>query len=109
MSLNIQKVNQKRLKSKGNPDIVQSTFHINRTEEAPINTKLFRDIYGRYEKKFGAHNLLVRAVNNTGIMTLKTFGEEELTFQDFHQYYQNRVKDTQSFEYFYSLEITVRS
>ena len=109
MSLNIKKVNKKILKSKNHPDIVQSTFHINRSEEAPINTALFRDIYGSYEKKFGAHNLLVRAVNNTGMMTLKTFDEDNLSFQDFHQYYQNRVKDTQSFEYFYSLEITVRS
>jgi hypothetical protein len=109
MSLNIKKVSTKNLKSKGHPDVVQTTFHINRNEEAPINSALFRDIYNGYEKKFGAHNVLVRAVNNTGMMTLKGFGENDLMFLDFHQYYQNRVKDPKHFYYFYSLEITVRT
>lgn len=108
MSLNVKKVITKHLKSKGRPDIEQSTYHINRTDNKTINTKLFNDIYNTYQKKFGADNVLVRAVNNEGMRTLKAFGESEVNLQEFHQYYQNRVKDTTQFEFFYSLEITIK-
>jgi LPS O-antigen subunit length determinant protein (WzzB/FepE family) len=108
MSLNVKKVITKQLKSKGRPDIEQSTYHINRTDNKTINTKLFNDIYNTYQKKFGADNVLVRAVNNEGMRTLKAFGESEVNLQEFHQYYQNRVKDTTQFEFFYSLEITIK-
>jgi hypothetical protein len=108
MSLNIIKVNTKNLKSKGNPDIVQSTYHINRNDSKQINSTMFKDIYTTYQKKFGAENVLVRGVNSEGMRTLKSFGDNDLNFQDFYQYYQNRVKDTSKFEQFYSVEITVR-
>ena len=82
-------------------------YHINRKDNKTINSALFRDIYNAFEKKHGTHNLMVRAVNSEGMKTFKSFDMDELNFEDFHEYYENKVKFTDKFEYFISVEITI--
>lgn len=108
-NLRIKKSNVKILKSKGHPDITQTTYNISQSNDERFNSVLFRDIYNVYSNRFGAENVLVRAVNSEGIRTFKTFDQDELNFTDFHEYYANKVARFEEFEMFYSLEITVRS
>lgn len=82
-------------------------YHINRDDEKTINSSLFKDTYNAFVKKYGVHNILVRAQNNQGIFTFKSFDGDELNFTDFHDYYENKVKSDKEFDYFYSLEMTV--
>ena len=61
-----------------------------------------------FSKKYGAENVIVRGLTNTMPYTFKSYGETSLNFQEFHEYFENRVKDTSQFEYFYNIEIQVR-
>ena len=105
--LNVKEIENKVLKSSAHKQVNKVSYHINRKDNKTINTAMFKDIYDTFEKKYGADNLLVRAVNNTGMMTLKTFGQDELNFIDFDDYYNNKVKSTANFKYFDSIEITI--
>ena len=82
-------------------------YNIKRKDETPIKTVLFRDVYKSFVNKYGASNLMVRAVNNTGIFTYKGFKDEDLKLDDMEDYYENRVKSSKEFEYWYSMEITI--
>lgn len=104
--LNVKEVENKKVKfSKSTYD--KQVYHINRKDKKTINSSLFRKIYENFEKRYGANSLLIRAVNNEGIKTFKSFDADELNFDDFEEYYKNKVADTNNFEYFYSMEITI--
>ena len=105
--LNVKEIQNKKLKSSTKKEINKVVYHINRKDDKTINTVLFKDIVSSFEKKYGVNNIMVRAVNNTGMMTFKSFAQNELDFIDFHEYYQNKVASEKNFEYFYSVEITI--
>jgi hypothetical protein len=105
--LNVQEIENKYFNNKGGDSYHKKVFHINRKDERTINTVLFRDIYDNFSKKYRSKNTMVRAVNNTQMFTLKGFGDVSLNFENFNEYFENRVKDPSKFEYFYSIEITV--
>jgi len=106
MDLKIKPVETLKLKSKSGTK-EKIVYHINRDKDKTINSKMFRDAYDVFANKYGAKNLLIRGANNQGIFTFKGFGDDELNFTDFHEYYSNKVKDKSEFDYFYSLEFTV--
>ena len=107
--LNVSEVENKKLKVKGGQDYTKKVFHINRKDETTINSVLFQDIYNSFSKKYQPENVMVRAVSNSGLFSFKTFGESNLNFKEFHEYFQNKVSNSDQFEYFYSVEITVRN
>ena len=82
-------------------------YHINRKDNKTINSILFRDIYKGFESKYGSSALLIRAVNDEGMQTFKSFDNQELNFEDFLPYYENKVHIANKFEYFYSMEVTI--
>ena len=104
--LNIQEKENKLIKRKNGNPFHKKVLQINRTDKTTINSALFRDIFSNFSKKYGAENLIIRGLSNTGIFTFKELGETNLNFIDFHEYFQNRVKDTNQFEYFYNVEVT---
>ena len=105
--LNVNEIDNKYIKVKNGNDYHRKTYHIDRKDKHTINSVLFEDIYKNFAKKYGAQNVMVRALCNSGLFTFKGFNETSLNFQHFHEYFQNRVKDTDNFEYFYNMEITV--
>jgi len=82
-------------------------YNINRRDETPIKTVLFRDVYQNFVNKYGANNLMVRAVNNTGLFTYKGFKDNDLQLEDMEDYWAGYVRSAKEFEYWYSMEITV--
>jgi hypothetical protein len=106
--LNVEQIENKLLKVKNGNDYHKKVYHINRTDNKTINSKMFKDIFEDFAKKYGAKNVMVRGLCNDGLFTFKGFNEENLNFENFHEYFANRVKDTMNFEYFYSVEITLR-
>jgi hypothetical protein len=106
MDLKIKPVETLKLKSKSGTK-EKIVYHINRDNKKTINSKMFRDTYDVFAKKYGANNLLIRGANNEGIFTFKGFSDDELSFIDFHEYLKNKVKSISEFDYFYSLEFTV--
>jgi hypothetical protein len=105
--LNVQETENKLFKNKGGDSFHKKVYHINRKDDKTINSVLFRDIYDNFANKYGSKNVMVRALNNTQYMTFKGFGDTILNFENFNEYYENRVKDASKFEYFYSIEISV--
>jgi hypothetical protein len=105
--LNITEIDNKLIKVKNGNDYHRKTYHIDRKDKKTINSILFQDIYNNFSKTYSAEKVMVRALCNTGLFTFKGFNENSLNFQHFHEYFQNRVKDTDNYEYFYSMEITV--
>jgi len=106
MDVKITPVSQIKLQSK-NGTKEKIVYHINRKDNKVFNSTMFRDTYKVLEKKYGVNNLMVRASNNTGIFTFKSFAEDELNFINFHEYYENKVKSIDEFGYFYNMEVTV--
>lgn len=106
--LNIETIESKKFKVKNNRDYENKIFHISRKDKTTINSVLFKDIFNSFSKKYGAENIIVRGLTNTMPYTFKSYGETSLNFQEFHEYFENRVKDTSQFEYFYNIEIQVR-
>ena len=101
--LNIEKTIDKEIRPKERKIV----YNINRKDETPIKTVLFRDVYKSFAEKYGVNNLMVRAVNNTGVFTYKGFKDMDMNLDDMDDYYENRVKSTKEFDYWYSLEITI--
>ena len=105
--LNVQEIENKYFKNKGGDNYHKKVYHINRKDEKTINSVLFRDIYDNFANKYGSKNVMVRALNNTQMFTFKGFGETSLNFENFNEYFENRVKDPSKFEYFYNIEMSV--
>ena len=104
--LNIKKITDKKVFIQ-HDEYEEECYHINRIDNKDINTQMFKDIYSNLKTKYGAKSILVRALNNQHLFTFKGFDEEELNFEDFEEYYKNKVQYTDKFEYFKSLQITV--
>ena len=105
--LSIKLLENKELKSSAKKKVEKLVYHINRKDQKTINSGFFRDIVEGFDKKYGTNNIMVRAVNNQGMMTFKSFDQDELDFMDFDDYYKNKVHSIKNFDYFYSVEITI--
>ena len=106
-NLDINIVSSKNIKNKSKI-LKRTVFHINRKNSTHINTGQLKDIYESFKEKYGNNNIMLRAVNNTGIFTFKGFNQDNLDIQDLDDYYENKVANTSQYEYFYSVEITVQ-
>ena len=67
--LNIQEKENKLIKRKNGNPFQKKVLQINRTDKTTINSALFRDIFSNFSKKYGAENLIIRGLSNTGIFT----------------------------------------
>ena len=86
----------------------KEVYQIHRKDNERMNSTMVRDIYNAFEKKAGAPtNVMMRVLNSTGILTLKGFNEDTLNFEDFDDYFKNRVHSEKNFDQFYSIEITL--
>jgi hypothetical protein len=106
-NLDINIVSTKNIK-KQSKILKRTVFHINRKNNTHINTGQLKDIYESFRDKYGNNNIMIRAVNSTGMFTFKGFDGIDLDVQDHDDYYENKVASTSQFEYFYSVEITVQ-
>ena len=84
-------------------------YDISRKNNQQMNMANFKDVYNVFKKKYGAENLLVRALNDTQWFSFKAFTDSGLNIQDFEEYYENRVAHTEKFNMFYQTQITVLS
>ena len=107
--LQIDEIQNKLFKVKNGNDYRNKIYHIYRKDKHTINSVLFEDTFKAFSKKYGAENVMVKGLSNDGFFTFKGYGDTSLNFQQFHEYFQNRVKDTGKYEYFYSMEIQVRA
>ena len=49
---------------------------------------------------------MVRAMNNAQMFTFKGYDDEELKIEEFEDYYENKVRDSDKFKKFSHIEIT---
>lgn len=96
------------LKVKGHKSFLKKVYHIARKDKEGIDTALFKQIYNNFARTLGEENVMIRALNNTQFFTFKTFDDTVLRFTDFDEYYRNKVRDTDAFEFFYNMEVTTR-
>lgn len=82
-------------------------YHINRVDKTKITTQLFRDVHQQFSNRYGNNNIMLRAVNNTGVFTYKGFRDIDLNLDEMEDYYENKVKSIKEFDYWYSIEVTI--
>ncbi len=89
----------------------QKTLQISRTDGKLINLKDVMELGVGLQDvgdSKGLHTqLLIKGMNNARETTLKGFGEDLKSIDDYLEYYSNRVKSTDKFEGFHQLQITI--
>ena len=65
------------------------------------------ELSGMLSTKYGANNIMIRALNNTQWFSLKGFNKDLLNFEDYDDYYDGRVNDTSQFTFFYQLQVSI--
>jgi len=83
-SIEIEK-SSKRLRSKGNPDIIIDTFYIRLPNDEMFNEKSFKVVYNHYKKLLGAEKLCVHVNTLDGNKTVKQWGQSSLHLYKIHE------------------------
>lgn len=88
---------------------IHSTINITRKyKNKKMDVDDMRQIYEGMKKRLGPKaQFTIRGSNIRGTWTFKKFNDDELNIEDFEDYYRGKVRETDKFEKFHMISVTL--